>query len=256
MASDIALSDYSALTITGTGSFDGAYTRNANQFSLDGDTAFSGNALFNANSGYYYFIKDGDNTTAVIYSEGDTAWAAVAKAGFDFSTIADNDPLGSPNSVSTFGNDSTAYENGVNQPTANATFVYGGSNSPIGEALAGKEPTITAGTTSQYWRGDKSWQTLDQTAVGLANVDDTSDADKPVSTAQQTALDAKASSATLASNANGDGASLIGIEDADGRYNATEVEGALAEVKALADQNSLGLGAFWGEVVTAATSNV
>ena len=28
-----------------------------------------------------------------------------------------------------------------------------------------KEPAITAGTTSQYWRGDKSWQTLNTTAV-------------------------------------------------------------------------------------------
>lgn len=27
-------------------------------------------------------------------------------------------------------------------------------------ALDGKEPTITAGTTAQYWRGDKTWQTL------------------------------------------------------------------------------------------------
>lgn len=33
-----------------------------------------------------------------------------------------------------------------------------------------KEPGITAGTTGQYWRGDKSWQTLDKTAVGLGNV--------------------------------------------------------------------------------------
>lgn len=32
-------------------------------------------------------------------------------------------------------------------------------------ALSGKEPTITAGTSLQYWRGDKSWQTLDTTAV-------------------------------------------------------------------------------------------
>lgn len=36
--------------------------------------------------------------------------------------------------------------------------------------LATKENTITAGTTGQYWRGDKSWQTLDKTAVGLGNV--------------------------------------------------------------------------------------
>lgn len=54
-----------------------------------------------------------------------------------------------------------------------------------------KEPGITAGSTSQYWRGDKSWQTLNKSAVGLGNVDNTSDANKPVSTAQQTALDNK-----------------------------------------------------------------
>ena len=67
-------------------------------------------------------------------------------------------------------------------PAQNAVF----------NALATKEPTITAGTTAQYWRGDKSWQTLNKAAVGLSNVDNTSDANKPVSTAAQTALDGKA----------------------------------------------------------------
>jgi len=52
-----------------------------------------------------------------------------------------------------------------------------------------KEDAIAAGTTSQYWRGDKTFQTLDKSAVGLGNVDNTSDADKPVSTATQTAID-------------------------------------------------------------------
>ncbi len=32
-------------------------------------------------------------------------------------------------------------------------------------ALDGREPTITAGTTAQYWRGDKAWVTLNTTAV-------------------------------------------------------------------------------------------
>jgi hypothetical protein len=67
-------------------------------------------------------------------------------------------------------------------------------------ALATKENTITPGTTAQYFRGDKSFQTLDKTAVGLANVDNTSDANKPVSTAQQTALNAKQD--TLVSGTN------------------------------------------------------
>lgn len=68
----------------------------------------------------------------------------------------------------------------------------GTAASPTVPGLASKENTIAAGTTSQYWRGDKSWQTLDKTSVGLANVDNTSDANKPVSTAQQTALNLKA----------------------------------------------------------------
>jgi len=58
--------------------------------------------------------------------------------------------------------------------------------------LAGKEPTISGGTTGQYWRGDKSWQSLDKAAVGLNNANNTSDLNKPISTATQTALDAKA----------------------------------------------------------------
>jgi len=58
-------------------------------------------------------------------------------------------------------------------------------------ALAAKEATIAAGLSSQYWRGDKTWQTLDKAAVGLANVDNTSDANKPISTSTQTALNGK-----------------------------------------------------------------
>lgn len=67
----------------------------------------------------------------------------------------------------------------------------GTANSPTVPGLAAKEPSITAGTTNQYYRGDKSWQTLDKATVGLGNVDNTSDASKPVSTLQQTALDLK-----------------------------------------------------------------
>ncbi|USN14418.1 hypothetical protein DONNERLITTCHEN_00170 [Janthinobacterium phage vB_JliS-Donnerlittchen] len=62
-------------------------------------------------------------------------------------------------------------------------------------ALDGKEPTISAGTTAKYWRGDKTWQDLNKAAVGLGSADNTSDANKPVSTAQQAALDAKADKA-------------------------------------------------------------
>jgi len=66
------------------------------------------------------------------------------------------------------------------------------SNSLLGSGNIAVEPTITAGTSAQYYRGDKTFQTLDKSAVGLGNVDNTSDANKPVSTATQTALDLKA----------------------------------------------------------------
>jgi hypothetical protein len=78
------------------------------------------------------------------------------------------------------------------------------ANKPISTAtqtaLNAKEPTITAGTTSQYYRGDKTFQTLDKAAVGLGNVDNTSDANKPVSTAQASAIGAKQD--TLVSGTN------------------------------------------------------
>jgi hypothetical protein len=71
----------------------------------------------------------------------------------------------------------------------------GTADLPTVPALANKENTIAAGTTTQYWRGDKTWQTLDKSAVGLGSVDNTSDADKPISTAVQTALNAKENAA-------------------------------------------------------------
>ncbi|WP_353168367.1 hypothetical protein, partial [Flavobacterium sp.] len=71
----------------------------------------------------------------------------------------------------------------------------GTADLPTVPGLLTKEPIIAAGTTSQYWRGDKTWQTLDKSVVGLGNVDNTADADKPVSTAVQTALDTKENAA-------------------------------------------------------------
>ena len=80
---------------------------------------------------------------------------------------------------------------------SNAEYQYlGGVTSDIQTQLNAKEATITAGTTGQYYRGDKSFQTLDKAAVGLSNVDNTSDANKPVSTATQTALDGKQATIT------------------------------------------------------------
>jgi hypothetical protein len=60
----------------------------------------------------------------------------------------------------------------------------------LGTSLASKEPVIATGTSAQYIKGDKTLGTLDKTAVGLSVVDNTADANKPVSAAQSAAIDA------------------------------------------------------------------
>jgi hypothetical protein len=98
----------------------------------------------------------------------------------------------------TFNNKQAALVSGTNIKTVNSTSLVGSGNVAV-------EPTITAGTTGQYYRGDKTFQTLDKTAIGLANVDNTSDANKPVSTATQTALNLKEDSANKQNSLDADG---------------------------------------------------
>lgn len=96
---------------------------------------------------------------------------------------------------------SFAGRTGTVTPTAgDYTFAMIGSppTTRAGYGITDAEGTIAAGTTAQYWRGDKSWQALDKAAVGLGNVDDTSDNAKPLGTAQ------------LATLAAGTGAGLLG----------------------------------------------
>jgi len=47
------------------------------------------------------------------------------------------------------------------------------AQSDLSIALFGKESTLAVGTINQYYRGDKSWITLDKTAVGLSSVENT-----------------------------------------------------------------------------------
>lgn len=67
--------------------------------------------------------------------------------------------------------------NASNQVVASATTdtelgFLSGVTSAVQTQLGSKEPTITAGTSSQYWRGDKTFQTLNQAAVaGLTTAD-------------------------------------------------------------------------------------
>ena len=85
--------------------------------------------------------------------------------------------------------------------------------STVTTALAGKEPTITAGTASQYYRGDKTFQTLDAAAVGLGNV--TNDAQLKRSANDYNLITEKT---TLAND------DLILIEDSADSFNKKKVK--------------------------------
>lgn len=88
------------------------------------------------------------DTRKVKYGDGTTAWNALAYSGSGAAWGAITGSLSAQTDLAT--------------------------------ALAGKEPTIAAGTATQYWRGDKTFQALNKAAVGLANVDNTADAGKSV----------------------------------------------------------------------------
>lgn len=93
------------------------------------------------------------------------------------------------------GGGSVAWETGITGKPATfppSSHTHAVSDvSGLDSALEGKEPAIAPGANTTFWRGDKTWHVLAKSDVGLGNVDNTSDADKPVSTATQEALDTK-----------------------------------------------------------------
>ena len=118
----------------------------------------------------------------------------------------------------TFNAKQEALISGTNIKTINSTSVVGSGNIAV-------EPTVIAGTTAQYYRGDKTWQTLDKTAVGLSNSDNTTDLNKPISTATQMALNAKLATANNGLTATGTlvelGGTLTKNTNIAGNFNLT-----------------------------------
>lgn len=138
-------------------------------------------------------------------------------------------------------------------------------------ALAGKEPTISAGTTAQYWRGNKAWRDF-FTDVRAATLTGLSTATNAVITAADTVLAAlgklqKQISAHLASTANAHPASAISNTPSGG-IAATNVQAAINELDSeklpntggtvtgnlLVGSGVIGYGAGSGGTVTQPTS--
>lgn len=121
--------------------------------------------------------------TVTDYWRGDKSWVALDQTAVGLGSVDNTADADKPISTAT----QTALDGKADDGHGHATSEITG----LDTALSGKEPTVTAGTTSDYYRGDKSFQTLNKAAVGLGNADDTADADKPVSTATSTALSGK-----------------------------------------------------------------
>lgn len=92
-------------------------------------------------------------------------------------------------------------------------------------ALNAKENSLPAGgTTAHYLRGDKTWAANDKASVGLGSVDNTSDLSKPVSTATQSALNAKANLASPAFTGTPTGITKahVGLSNVDNTSDAAK----------------------------------
>jgi len=81
--------DYSSVTLTGQSSstFNVNYTRQASGFVLDTGTVSSGNALFKADSNYYYYVASAGpqaDGRIIIYSEVDAAWMVLLSFSYNF----------------------------------------------------------------------------------------------------------------------------------------------------------------------------
>jgi hypothetical protein len=110
----------------------------------------------------YYTKTAADARYLQSYTETDPIWTS-EKTNYALKTYVDtsisNLVASAPAALNTLNELAVALGNDANFSTTITTLI------------GTKEPTITAGTTAQYWRGDKSWQTLPvYTLSGLGGV--------------------------------------------------------------------------------------
>lgn len=171
-------------------------------------------------------LNAGTNGQVLKIVSGVPAWAAdeLGESGGGITSL--NGLTGSSQTFAlgtgTLGWSSSSTTHTLNIPDASGS-VKGLLTAANFNTFNGKQDAIAAGTTAQYWRGDKSWQPLDKAAVGLPNADNTSDLAKPISTATQTALNGKQNSLPAGS------ASQYWAADGSLKMLQTEVEAVVPE---------------------------
>ncbi|MBQ7185883.1 MAG: hypothetical protein IJR92_03705, partial [Alphaproteobacteria bacterium] len=153
-----------------------------------------------AAAGSIKVTKDGTTTYPVVQG-----WANKQDTISDLATIRSGASAGAtavqPDDlapVATTGN----YNDLTNKPaipTVPGVFT-GATASANGTSGLVKQPLVA--NRNQFLKGDGNWASVTKSDVGLGNVDNTSDADKPISTATQAALETKVPIAQGTGNAN------------------------------------------------------
>lgn len=134
-------------------------------------------------SGHSGFEPSVTPTTSDDYYRGDKVFAALNSAAVGLTNVlnvAQEPDLGAPAADGYILSSTIAkVRSWIVAPSGTTDHAALSNLAYAAAGHTGFEPTISAGTTGQYWRGDKSWQTLNSSAVGLGNV--TNIAQAPVS---------------------------------------------------------------------------
>lgn len=130
---------------------------------------------------------DGQVLSALASQSTGLSWKTLAKADVGLSNVDNTSDANKPISSAT----QTALNGKVNTSQLSAKGAL------VSATAANTPTTVTVGTDGQVLYADSTqtpgmrWKTLTKSDVGLANVDNTSDANKPISTATATALAGK-----------------------------------------------------------------
>jgi len=103
--------DYTELVLSGhtSSDFNGTYSKQSTQWSLDTATISGGSAQWSNTGGYAFFVKDGDASRAVVYSEFDSAWYAIFKTSADFTSLPSDGSTVSLNGIEGRGAGTSTY---------------------------------------------------------------------------------------------------------------------------------------------------
>lgn len=195
------------------------------QTQLDGKASAGANSDITSLSGL---------TTALSIGQGGTGNDGSNKA----TALLDLLPEQTGNSNRILGLDSTGTELEWKTFAAGGTVDSVEAGTQLTLSLDGKTIGFNAGTSSQYLRGDNTWQTLDKSAVGLGNVDNTSDANKPVSSATQDALDLKYDASNPAGYVDASGAASAAVISGTPTWSETTQSPSASAIKTYVDANS------------------